>query len=157
MFIGRRIAFLLVVTLYCNPITSAQQAQSASQQPVNNIYLDVVVASKAPVACRRSCAAGFHSTGQRHPSLNQLCSVHSVAAKLLLKSSSLSMRSTPIRKRSPTNARRSSKSCVPPEGYFHIPPRRLHGSGHSDSSGCHDRWQRTLPLRLTTKPSGYAR
>ena len=52
MFIGRRIAFLLVVTLYCNPITSAQQAQSASQQPVNNIYLDVVVASKAqsPVA-----------------------------------------------------------------------------------------------------------
>jgi len=47
MFIGRRIAFLLVVTLYCNPITSAQQAQSASQQPVNNIYLDVVVASKA--------------------------------------------------------------------------------------------------------------
>ena len=52
MFIARRVALLLVAALYCNPITSAQQAQSASQQPTNNIYLDVVVASKSgsPVA-----------------------------------------------------------------------------------------------------------
>jgi VWFA-related protein len=52
MFIGRRVALLLVVALYWNPTTSAQQAQSASQQPVNSIYLDVVVASKtgSPVA-----------------------------------------------------------------------------------------------------------
>ena len=52
MSIGRRVALVLVAVSYWNLATSAQLAPSASQQPVNTIFLDVVVASKAgpPVA-----------------------------------------------------------------------------------------------------------
>jgi VWFA-related protein len=36
----------MVAALYCGPIALSQQAQAASEPSVNNIYLDVVVASK---------------------------------------------------------------------------------------------------------------
>jgi VWFA-related protein len=47
MAIGKRVALLLVLVLYWNPTSSAQQAQSAGQQSDNSIRLDVVVAAKS--------------------------------------------------------------------------------------------------------------
>jgi VWFA-related protein len=52
MFVANRVGFLFLVTLLYNPVTSAQQDNTASQHHPNNIYLDVVVTQKSgsPVA-----------------------------------------------------------------------------------------------------------
>ncbi len=47
MFAGNRFGLLLLVALFQNPATSAQQENSAGPHYPNNIYLDVVVTQKS--------------------------------------------------------------------------------------------------------------